>query len=129
MVAVLTKIAVFDKTKMIQLNLKNLGWNLTTLLPDGTSTKLTPDVCKKEILNNKVGRSIARALDDKIVKVYAIPASPEESEFYYIGRNTGRKGRLTLFRWAMRRIVTNCKSRNFNDPSPLIIRLTKINLS
>ncbi|MBR5244021.1 MAG: hypothetical protein IKW13_07290 [Thermoguttaceae bacterium] len=105
------KIAVFDKTKMLQLNRQNLGWNLATLLPDGTLTKLTPDVCKKEILNNKVGESIARVLDDKIVKIYAIPTSPEESEFYYIGSDTGRQGRFSLFRWAMRRIVANGKKR------------------
>ena len=101
------------KTKILQLNRKNLGWNLATLLPDGTLTRLTPDVCKKEILNNKVGGSIARVLDDKIVKVYAIPTSSKESEFYYIGSDTGRQGRLSLFRWAMRRIIDKRKKRAF----------------
>lgn len=40
---------------------------------------------------------IARNLDDKVVKVYSIPVSLEESEFYCIGSDTGREGRLTLF--------------------------------
>lgn len=70
-------------------------------------------VCKKEILKNKIGGIIARNLDDKIVKVYSIPVTLEESEFYYIGSDTGREGRLTLFRWVMRRIVDKRKKRTF----------------
>jgi hypothetical protein len=56
---------------------------------------------------------IARNLDNKIVKVYSIPVTLKESEFYYIGSDTGREGLLALFRWVMRRIVGKRKKRTF----------------